>query len=98
MACIYDYTTGDMSLDFHVVKENDICTLPYSTPARIGGWSCQHCQYFGGSLGTERFSPFDFFYKCKHPEAKNSTHEDAVSILSKCYDRLEHNALCALDG
>lgn len=98
MESTYDYRTGQMTLGYHIVKENEVCKLPYSTPARVGGWSCKHCPYHGGWIATERFAPFDFFYKCKHPKAVNSKHEEVNGILNACYDELERRALCAFYG
>jgi hypothetical protein len=99
MASTYDYTTRQMTFDFHLVRKEEVCKLPYSTPARVGAWSCQHCRYNGGSLtdwNAHDIHAINSYVKCKHPDAVNS--EDTESVWWRIHEDFEHEALCALDG
>lgn len=50
MAMIYDYQTGKITRDWHLIKHGEICRLR-DVPARVGAYGCEHCSF---NKGTER--------------------------------------------
>ena len=72
MACTYNYETGKMEFDFHLVKYGEICTLR-GLKGKVGVPECHRCPFYGGSY-SDKNDPIDWvsFVKCKHTEAKDS--------------------------
>ena len=91
MGATYDYNTRQITRDFHFVKEGEICKLAYSTPARVGGWSCEHCKFYKGlDLDYDNRIETSFFVKCGHPDSKDS--KDAGNVIYRFNERLEEEA------
>ena len=75
MACTYNYDTGKLTMDFHLIKDGEICYLRGKEYAsRVGAYGCQHCVYNkGGHIDySGRTLDETLFTKCKHPDAKTS--------------------------
>lgn len=68
MACTFDYSTGQITLDFHLVKEDEVCRLR-GVPSYVGGHGCLRCPFNGGWYITIEHGAF---LKCKHMEAKDT--------------------------
>lgn len=71
MACTYNYDTGKITLDFHLVKYDEICGLR-GIKGKAGNQECHRCPFYGGSYSDMSTIDWDSFVKCKHPEAKDS--------------------------
>lgn len=91
MACTYDYTTGKITLDFHLVKWDEICDLK-GIKGKVGQYGCQYCPFNGGFI-SDTSDPIDWqtFTKCKHKDAKDSN--GSLSVKWKLYDDFEREAL-----
>lgn len=90
MACTYIYSTGEVTLDFHLVNYGEICTLR-GIRGKVGAPGCLTCPYHNGS---EMDSFSQYYVKCKHPKAKDS--EGSGSVKSRIRDRFILQALEAL--
>ena len=90
MACTYNYETGKVTLDFHLVAYNEICTLR-GLKGKAGNSECNRCPFYGGSYSDMSSIDLDSFVKCKHPDAKDS--EGSWAAKSKIYDDCEIQAL-----
>ena len=71
MACTYDYNTRKITLDFHLVAYDEICTLR-GLKGKAGNQECHRCPFYDGSYSNMRTIDWDSFVKCKHPDAKDS--------------------------
>ena len=71
MACTYNYETGKITLDFHLIAYNEICTLR-GLKGKAGNSECHRCPFYGGSYTDMRTIDWDSWVKCKHPDAKDS--------------------------
>jgi hypothetical protein len=69
MACTYNYETGKVTLDFHLVRYDEICELR-GLKGRAGVEECHRCPFYGGSYCD--WAKWESFVKCKHPDAKDS--------------------------
>ena len=86
MSCTYNYHTGEISLDFHILKLGEICRrMPL--PARVGNNYCIRCKFNAGTYRTDD----GVFYKCKHEQATNS--EGCESVMRCIYDDLRQEAI-----
>lgn len=90
MACTYNYSTGKITLDFHLVRYDEICTLR-GIRGKVGAPGCITCPYHNGSC-TE--STTQYFVKCKHPKALDS--EGCGEAYYKICETLRRQALEAL--
>lgn len=71
MPCTYDYNTRKITLDFHLVAYNEICTLR-GLKGKTGNQECHRCPFYGGSYSDIDTIDLVSFVKCKHPDAKDS--------------------------
>jgi hypothetical protein len=71
MACTYNYETGKITLDFHLVKYGEICGLR-GIKGKAGNQECHRCPLYGGSYNDMTNFDWESFVKCKHPNAQNS--------------------------
>lgn len=71
MPCTYDYNTRKITLDFHLVAYNEICTLR-GLKGKAGNQECNRCPFYGGSYSDMSTIDWNSFVKCKHPDAKDS--------------------------
>lgn len=93
MACTYNYETGKITLDFHLVAYNEICTLR-GLKGKAGNSECHRCPFYGGSYTDMNSIEWDSFVKCKHHNAKDS--EGSCTAKSDIYDEFEREALTHL--
>lgn len=87
MACTYNYETGKITLDFHLVRFNEICTLR-GIRGKVGAPGCITCPYHKG-IETSSFT--EYYVKCKHPEAQDS--EGSSDIYFDICERFRKEAL-----
>lgn len=87
MACTYDYSTGKITLDFHLMKEGEVCRLRGLAVA-VGGNGCRTCPFIKGWDCTVQHGAF---VKCKHKDAKDSL--DARERLFFIYKEFEQEAI-----
>lgn len=80
MACTYNYYTGKITLDFHLVAYGEICELR-GMKGKAGNQECHRCPLYGGTYTDMGRFEWESFVKCKHKDAKNSK-----SSLSAMYD------------
>lgn len=81
MACTYNYETGEMKFDFHLVAYGEICELR-GMKGKVGNSECHRCPCYGGSYSDMRSIDWDSWVKCKHPDAKDSENSrDAMYVL-----------------
>ena len=71
MACTYNYETGKVTLDFHLVRYDEICELR-GLKGKAGNQECHRCPFYGGSYSDMSTIDWESFVKCKHPDAKDS--------------------------
>lgn len=90
MSCIYDYSTGRITLDFHLMLHGDICELK-GIKGKVSCHGCRYCPYNGGFVSDIRSIDWITFTKCKHPEAINS--KESGYMLGKIYEKFEEEAL-----
>ena len=100
MASTYEYATGKITLDFHLVESGSKCRLS-GLPAYVDNDRCRKCSHYGGviygwSFRTAFSNNTKDYVKCKHPEAKDS--EGCEAAYQSYCKRLKYEALCALDG
>lgn len=97
MACTYDYKTGQITFDFHIVRYGEICNLQ-CVQARVGGYGCLHCPFCYGTehvpQATFYDDPLESFIRCKHPGAKDS--KDSWKLKNYLCKKIETEALGAL--
>ena len=94
MAMTYDYQTGKITRDWHLVKHDEICRLR-DVPARVGAYGCEHCPFNKGiEIDWSAHNIEDQFYtKCIHKDAKDS--EGSGAIIRQIIDKFEYEAMCA---
>ena len=90
MACTYNYETGKVTLDFHLVAYNEICTLR-GLKGKAGNQECHRCPFYGGSYSDMSTINWDSFVKCKHKDAKNS--ENSSGAMSAVIEKFIEEAL-----
>lgn len=88
MACTYEYATGKITLDFHLVKYDEICELR-GLKGKAGVEECHRCPFYGGTHSD--WDEWKSFVKCKHPDAKDS--DGSFGAKSEIYDEFEREAL-----
>lgn len=91
MACTYNYETGKITLDFHLVKYGEICDLR-GVKGKVGSYACRGCPFNKGSI-SDMGDPvnWDSFVKCKHPQAQDS--ESSRNLKCKIYEDFRNEAL-----
>lgn len=91
MSCTYDYETGKITIDFHLMKWGEICDLK-GIKGRIGAEGCRYCPFNGGYI-SDTSDPIEWrtFTKCKHENAKDSEGCDAAYY--EIYDKIRQEAL-----
>lgn len=87
MACTYDYDTGKIALDFHLVKYDEICELR-GIKGRVGVDECHRCPFHGGTYTDHQWT---MFVRCKHPEAKDS--EGSFDAMYDICEKFREEAL-----
>ena len=90
MACTYNYETGKITLDFHLVAYNEICTLR-GLKGKAGNSECHRCSFYGGSYTDMSSIDWDSFVKCKHPDAKDSN--GSLHVKHEIYEKFKEEAL-----
>lgn len=90
MACTYNYETGEITLDFHLVAYNEICTLR-GLKGKSGNSECHRCPFYGGSYTDINSIEWDSFVKCKHPDAKDSN--GSLKVKHEIYEKFKEKAL-----
>ena len=95
MACTYDYQTGRVTLDFHLVEHGEICPLRGFARAIVGKPGCKSCRHNGGSI-SDMSVPADWvsFVKCKHPDSVDS--KSCRFVKSILYEKIQIEALSCL--
>lgn len=73
MACTYNYETGEIKLDFHLVAYEELCELR-GMKGKAGNGECHRCPLYGGTYTYTDVNHVDWksFVKCKHQDAKDS--------------------------
>lgn len=107
MASTYDYKTGQITTDFHLVAWDEKCKGS-GLPCYAGSDRCTRvCPYCKGTLHswdvhilhTWMSGRLDNSYvMCGHPNKKDSDTEDIKFAWYVFYEKFKHQALCALDG
>ena len=97
MATTYDYSNRHMSRDWHLVGSSTICNLRGIRIA-VDGPACDRCYYNAGIEHNfhEYASEHLYFVKCKHPKSQDT--DGCGYVLHRIYEKLEQEALAALDG
>lgn len=90
MACTYNYETGKITLDFHLIAYNEICTLR-GLKGKAGNSECHRCPFYGGSYTDMNSIEWDSFVKCKHPDAKDSN--GSLQVKHEIYEKFKEKAL-----
>ena len=92
MAMTYDYSTGKITRDWHIRRDEEKCRLS-GLPAKVGGERCKKCPYNkGGKIDWKARDLADtFFTLCSHPEATDS--ENTGNVLWHIYETFEDEAL-----
>lgn len=90
MACTYNYETGKITLDFHLVAYNEICTLR-GLKGKVGNSECHRCTFYGGSYTYMNSIEWDSFVKCKHTNAKDS--ENSRNAMYYILEKFKEEAL-----
>lgn len=103
MAATYDYRTGQITTDFHLIVWDEKCRGS-GLPCYAGSDRCTRvCPYCRGTLHAWDVQSMyhhldDSYVMCGHPDKKDSDTEEIRFAWHTFYERFKYQALCALDG
>lgn len=90
MACTYEYDTGKITLDFHLVAYDEICSLR-GMKGKVGNHECHLCPLYGGTYTDMNSIDWDSWVKCKHPDAQNS--KNSLNAMYEIKEKFKEEAL-----
>ncbi len=95
MACTYDYNTGKITMDFHLIRHDEICNLR-GIRTRVGAFGCKNCVFNAGTHIHRNCTEWEDYVKCKHPDAKDS--EGSWAAWHNICEKFKEEALSYLDN